>query len=142
MAVQTLIYELDLIHGTALPGAADHTASDVIELREGAAVTTVNMRTALNEITGFNVSSWDEINPAVSTATFTKQFTTNSGGTWATLTGTAVSDVINTDITITETNAESAGTFTISLAAGSITTNKLHDATAAFRVMVELDDGE
>ena len=80
MATQTLIYELDLIHGTALPGAAEHTASDVVELREGAAATTINMRTALNEITGFNVASWDEINPAVDSVTFTKEYTINSGG--------------------------------------------------------------
>ena len=64
------------------------------------------------------------------------------GGTWTTLTATAVSDVIAADLTIGTANAVSAGTFTISLAAGSITANKLHDAATAFRIMVELDDGE
>ena len=128
-------------HGVSLP-TGSHTESSATELREGALAMTFNLATILNNVNNFDLDAWDELNPAIVAVSPEMEYSTNGGSSWQVLSDSAVRGLVVDEVTFVETNALTAGTFTVAIDSNSITQNTLHDATTRMRLKVLLNDGD
>lgn len=150
MATFRIRIGIDFLHGVALPSTGSPHLGSTIEVREGATATSVNLQEVLNDISGYTLADWDNLEPGISSVDIDIEYTTggtdlNSDDTWAEFTtgAGAIADIERGDITIVESSAVTNGTFTIALADGSIQASVLTTSTTSrFRLNILLTDSD
>ena len=144
MAQTIILQPLQILHGAALPVSSSPFSSSAVTVREGANAVTLNLRTILNQISGFTLSAWSDLNPDVASIAVVKEYSTNGGSTWQTLGTTAIGGLTASELDLVTTSAVSAGTMTVSVDDDAIDTNIAHDATTRIRlnILITDDDGD
>ena len=143
MASTTILQPLSIKHGQGLPTSSSPFAASSVTIREGASATTLNLRTILNQISNFTLTTWGDLNPDVATIVVTKQYSTDSGATWLTLGTTEVQGLVDSELDISTTTAVSAGMVSVSVDDDAIDSNIDHDGTTRVRlnILITDDDG-
>lgn len=142
MAQTRIIQPLNIQHGQALPISSSPFTASAVTIREGSAATTLNLRTIMNQISGFTLGAWADLNPSVDNITVVREYSTNGGSTWQTLGTTPISGLVSDELNIITTTLESAGTMDVSVDDDSIDSNIDHDGTTRMRLNILItDDG-
>ena len=136
----TIFKGIDFLHGVELPAdGTEHSATDNLQVREGAGAISWNIRLDMNDISGFSVSAWGDIEPAITNVTVDLQVSTTGAALgastgWADHDSGAVEGIAPSEVVIDDTNGVSAGTASVTLNENAITANVPFSGTNRFRL--------